>query len=494
MIKIDEEWYKNIRQAEAEGKSQRATADSLGLARVTVKKYWGGAWLPGDGARRKAATPAGAGACEGGLQAIIAEISENEEKVWTRKQKLNAASMHRELTKIGIDVSERTVRRAIVQSVMLQQPTVADLILDFRAGDVMQMDWCHVKVIINGITYKVPVFCATLPYSYNVFCMPLPNMKYESFIEGHVRAFEYFGGVPERVFYDNLRTAVFKNWGAHAIKQKEFTLLESHYQFESVFMNRGKGNEKGSVENLCAIVENRFCTPIPRGESLKEINDHLTTQMIYYRDNHKIQNKTKSIIKLYREEQKHLGQLPIKPYDRPPTIITKINTDCTIKCDTNWYSAPEEYIEKEVTVLLRPYKIEIFHDGMMIAAHDRLLGKNGRSLDPHHCLKALEMKPRGALNSYALNNYRFSGPVTEFAAKFDKEKRNEVLISIMKIQKEVGEARVDFAISKALAENKYDIKTIIKYTNAKQLLNEDNKKTATIIVPEPDFSKYKINK
>jgi transposase len=66
----------------------------------------------------------------------------------------------------------------------------------------MQVDWTEVKICIKGHLWKAPVFCAVLPYSYDIFAMILPNEQWPNFMAGHIGAFEHYQGVVERVFYD----------------------------------------------------------------------------------------------------------------------------------------------------------------------------------------------------------------------------------------------------------------------------------------------------
>ena len=62
-------------------------------------------------------------------------------------------------------------------------------------------------VTLDGRPTKVAVFVMTLPYSDAIFACTFPRECTESFLEGHVRAFEFFGGVPRRISYDNSRIA-----------------------------------------------------------------------------------------------------------------------------------------------------------------------------------------------------------------------------------------------------------------------------------------------
>ena len=80
---------------------------------------------------------------------------------------------------------------------------------------------------------KVAMFVMTLPYSDAIFCQVFPKECTEAFQEGHKRAFEFFGGVPRRISYDNSKIAVAKITGGRGREvTREFLRLESHYLFE----------------------------------------------------------------------------------------------------------------------------------------------------------------------------------------------------------------------------------------------------------------------
>ncbi len=114
-----------------------------------------------------------------------------------------------------------------------------------------QVDFGLAQVTIAGKTEKVAFFVMTLPYSDAIFCQVFPRECTEVFLEGHKRAFEYFGGVPRKIRYDNLKIAVSKILGSRERQlSSEFDRLRSHYLFQEEFCLVRRANEKGHVENL----------------------------------------------------------------------------------------------------------------------------------------------------------------------------------------------------------------------------------------------------
>lgn len=126
--------------------------------------------------------------------------------------------------------------------------------LEFEPGQDAQVDWGEAQALIAGVPQTVQVFVMRLNYSRRSFVMAFPAQKQEAFFEGHVRAFEHFGGVPHRLSYDNLATAVkILVEGRIREEQRAYTAFRSYYLFSSHFCTPGQGHEKGGVEHsvLC---------------------------------------------------------------------------------------------------------------------------------------------------------------------------------------------------------------------------------------------------
>lgn len=127
-----------------------------------------------------------------------------------------------------------------------------------------QADFGHAEVILDGQVTKVAVFVMTMPYSDAVFACTFPRECTEAFLEGHVRAFAFFGGVPRRISYDNSRIAVDRITGTRDRKlTDEFLRLKSHHLFEDHFCLVRRPNEKGHVETLVGFARRNFLVPVP---------------------------------------------------------------------------------------------------------------------------------------------------------------------------------------------------------------------------------------
>src|SRR4051794_5282163 len=127
-----------------------------------------------------------------------------------------------------------------------------------------QVDFGEAEVVLDGRAAKVAVFVLALPYSDAIYCQAFPRECTEAFLEGHVRAFAFLGGVPRRISYDNSKIAVARITGTRDRRVTgEFLRLKSHHLFEAHFCLVRRPNEKGHVETLVGYARRNFLVPVP---------------------------------------------------------------------------------------------------------------------------------------------------------------------------------------------------------------------------------------
>ena len=132
--------------------------------------------------------------------------------------------------------------------------------LSHRPGHA-QADFGEADGYIAGKKVRFHYFCMDLPHSDGCFVKAYPAETVEAFCDGHVAAFDFFGGVPQSILYDNTRLAVAKIVkGGQRLRSQMFAELQSHYLFNDRFGRPGKGNDKGKVEGLVGYVRRNFRT------------------------------------------------------------------------------------------------------------------------------------------------------------------------------------------------------------------------------------------
>ena len=140
-----------------------------------------------------------------------------------------------------------------------------------------QCDFGEALVLIGGVERKAHCFVIDLPHSDGCFVKAYPAETTEAFLDGHVSAFSFLGGVPRSILYDNTKLAVARRFLGDGRRQRTraFTELQSHYLFEDRFGRPGKGNDKGKVEGLVGYARRNFLVPIPSFESFAALNAYL---------------------------------------------------------------------------------------------------------------------------------------------------------------------------------------------------------------------------
>ena len=131
-----------------------------------------------------------------------------------------------------------------------------------------QSDFGEALVIIGGVERKARCFVIDLPHSDGCFVKAYQSETTESFLDGHVSALAFLGGVPQSILYDNTRLAVSKTLGDGRHQcTRSFTELQSHYLFEDQFGRPCKGNDKGKGERLVGYMRRNFLVRVPSFES-----------------------------------------------------------------------------------------------------------------------------------------------------------------------------------------------------------------------------------
>lgn len=142
-----------------------------------------------------------------------------------------------------------------------------------------QADFGEALVVISGMERKAHYLAMELPHSDDCFVVALSAETTEAFLEGHVLAFAYFGGVPTQILYDNTKIAVAKILGGEQRQRtRAFSALQSYYLFADKFGRPARGNNKGKVEGLVGYARRNFMVPIPRFNSWEDLNAHLAQE------------------------------------------------------------------------------------------------------------------------------------------------------------------------------------------------------------------------
>lgn len=263
-----------------------------------------------------------------------------------------------------------------------------------------QVDFGEAVAVIGGVRQKIHFFCMDLPQSDSGFVKAYPRETTEAFLDGHVSAFEFYGGVPLSILYDNLKIAVAKICGdGKRERTRAFTELVSHYLFKDRFGRPGKGNDKGKVEGLVKFSRANFMTPIPVAASYEALNAMLADRC-RKRLSERAGRHTETIGQRLAADLAALRRMAPTALEPCEKRIARVSSTALVRYRGNDYSVPTAYGFQAVLVKGFVDEVVILCDGAQVARHARSYGQGVFVYDPLHYLALIETKP-GALDQAA---------------------------------------------------------------------------------------------
>ncbi len=292
------------------GKSIRQIHRETGHHRRTIRKALEDGMKPEYQRRKPQAQPVMAP-----VKIIIDQWLEKD-KTQPPKQRHTAKRIHERLkTEYEFNGAESTVRHYVAQRRReLGNGNDVFIPLVYAPGHMAQVDFGAAEIIIAGEQLTAQIFCLRMCYSKQSFVMALPNQSQESFFEGHVRAFDFLGGVPGQLVYDNLKTAVNKVLkGRDREEQVSFVAFRSHYLFQSRFCTPAQAHEKGLVEGLVGYSRRNFLVPMPEEATWDDLNNYLWDKC-KAEGPRRLRGMQETIGQALALEQHKLLPLPSKPF------------------------------------------------------------------------------------------------------------------------------------------------------------------------------------
>jgi len=443
--------YEKIRKAYyVEGLSIRAISKQLGHCRKAIRKALDHAEPEGYQRKKLHTAPKIAP-----YQSRIEELLKESEQM-PRKQRYTGHKIYQLLQLEGYRGSESNLHRYVSQQRRARKHRPAYLPLEFDIGQDAQVDWGEAQAEINGVRQTVQMFVMRLNYSKARFVMAFPFQKQEAFFEGHIQAFHFFGGVPRRITYDNLKTAVFRVLeGHHRQEQRAFTAFRSYYLFESNYCTPAQGHEKGGVESDVGYAQRNFFAPIPNAKDFAELNAVLHQACL----NDMLRNtrgENRTVAEVWQSEKSSL--LPLAPHDFPDCSnhTARVNPYSQVVFETNRYSVPAEYVGKQLALRAYPFRVEVLSASTVVAEHPRCFEREQDILNPLHYLGLLEQRP-GAFE-YALPIRQWRQTWTpEYEKMLDLLRKNKPdgsgvreFVAILKLHRDHPADMVDRAVKQAL--------------------------------------------
>jgi len=388
--------YEIRRRHSVQKQTVTAIARDMGLSRPTVRKHLNTVEQPKY--ERVQPSPPKLGQFEDQLTQWLID-----EAKLPRPRRRTAHRLFEGLQEVGYSGAYDSVQRFVKRWKSGNHgPKLTDAFVPllFQPGDACQFDWSQEQVELGGIMQTIKVAHFRLAYSRQMFVVAYPREMQEMVLDAHSRAFAFFGGVPARLIYDNLKTVVDAVYtGKERQFNRRFLTLANHYLFEPVACTPASGWEKGQVENQVGNVREWLFTPLARFASFAALNDWLDTRCKELAQRkHPVQSQ-RTIADCFADEQSLLRPITAR-FDGYVEQMMRVSSTCLVRVDRNRYSVPASAAGQAVSVRTTADQVRVVAHGETIAAHPRVFGRDQLICDPWHYLPVLEKKP-GALRDGA---------------------------------------------------------------------------------------------
>jgi transposase len=301
------------------------------------------------------------------------------------------------------------------------------MVLSHLPGQTMYLDFAGKTMrwvdYLTGEVHECQVLVAVLPHSHYTFAIALPSQKVLDFVYGINEALLYFGGVPQAILSDNLKSYVTRASRYEPDFNELCVQLAAHYQCDLQATRVAKPRDKASVENMVSTVYKRIYAPL-RDEvfhSLDQLNDAIALAL-HEHNERPFQKRPGSRRSCFEaDEQSLLAPLPNQVFDVKKSTSAKVQRNYHIYLgeEKNFYSVPYQYVGKQAQVIYSSRTVEVFVDQQRIATHRRLSPHDTyryQTLEQHMPRNHQEWhKAQGYDAAYFIEQARQIGPATEWA-------------------------------------------------------------------------------
>ena len=293
----------------------------------------------------------------------------------------------------GADVSIHQLRRYLIKNSLFKPGhKKAFMRVKLYAGEQAQVDWAHFgSLVVGKATRKMSCFVMVLGYSRALFARFSFDQTMNSFLKFHQEAFIFFGGVPQTLVYDNLKSAVVERFGQTIRFNSQLLEFAAHYHFKPDACNVRSGHEKGRVERTIQYIRHNFFTAREFSD-LEDANLQITKWAEEYGNARPWpQDHMRKIMNVWHEEIPKLMPLPAVHPETLKGVPVRSGKQPYIRFDLNDYSIPPKFVQENLNLKASQTEIRIFdQSGCEIAKHIRSWSKGIEVEDVEHLKLLLE--------------------------------------------------------------------------------------------------------
>lgn len=443
-----------VRLAAIEGWSVGTIASRLGVHHSTVTRV-----LEDAGIKPRDRTHTGTRKRPSMIEPFLGFIKDTFRKY----PKLPASVLYHMVCKRGYPGCEDHFRHRIADlSLRPRKPAEAYLELRTLPGEQAQVDWASFGTWpVEGGQRRLSAFVMVLSYSRHIFIRFSLDQKMASFLEGHVQAFSFFGGVAKTILYDNLRSAVLERLGE--AKRFNPTLLElaTWYRFEPRPVGVRRGNEKGKVERAI-----RYMRSFISSMKCKDIND-LNKQSLEWcttvaANRGWPEQRSITVRQAFEKERQLLIDLPGDAFPCEEELQARVGKIPYVRFDSNRYSVPHTNVRRTLTLRAAHDRVRIFDGNEMVADHARCWDKQKVVENAGHIEKLREYKRQARLHDSQCRLLRAVPETEPLLMELSNRQRrlHKVVAQLEKLLDTFGAGELSAAVEEALDAGTPDLSDV----------------------------------
>ena len=365
----------------------------------------------------------------------------------------------------------------------------ATLRIKRKPGETMEVDWIGdtLKVYDSANCCEIPayIFVAVVPCSMYGYAEAFTDMKSYDWIEAHVHAYSFFGGVTRILVPDNLKTGVIKNTRTELILNRSYHEMAEHYGTAIIPARPVKPKDKPNAEGTVKVLETWILAALRNRKffTFQELNKAIHKKLEEFNAKPFQKKKGSRLSAFLEEERDFLMPLPASPYETAVWSTATIQPDYLITVGNCKYSVPYEFIGKKVDIRAAENSIEVFYHGDRIASHVRKMYAPEPIYLPEHMpenhRKFLEYNTESFLDWGKSMGHSTHLVIKHFLFMHKVEQQGyKSCASLMKLADRYGTDRLENACAKALSytpnPSLKNISTILKNGQDKVVLTSES--------------------
>ena len=340
-----------------------------------------------------------------------------------------------------------------------------------KAGEKLFIDYCGPTISITnpdtGEVYQAQVFVATWGASNYTYAEATRSQQKADWIQSHINAFEFFGGVPEILVPDNLRSAVTKNCRYEPIINESYQHLAQHYKTTVIPARPYKPKDKAKAENAVLVVERWIMARLRHNTffTLAELNQHIRFLLddLNQRPFKKLPGSRCSQFEAL--DRLALRALPIQAYHFTEFKLVRVNIDYHIEYDKHYYSVPHHLVKHQLEAQATRDVVRLYFKGKQIATHARSHRQGAHSTDAAHMPQAHRKHSEWSPERLLSWSKKLGPSVTRLVKTLLEKKQHpeqayRACLGLLNLSRSYEPARLDKACERALAIGSTTVRSV----------------------------------